>query len=225
MKKKNVVISVVVAVIITVAVIVGAITMIKHKDTEADGEATYGPTVAATMAATSTPSDAAGVDDASAAGSHGSSGASAAELDKRPDCPSTGVIGILLNCMGGKNGDAPQDQGVQLVNVWAWWCGPCKEELPYLQEYADTHPDVQVVGVQVDEDAAGGAHLLNDLNISLPSYQDPGRAISGSLGLPPVLPISIAVIDGKAVQASPGYFRTAEDIDAFMTGAQAKAGE
>ncbi len=39
-----------------------------------------------------------------------------------------------------------------LINVWASWCGPCIEEMPELQRYADRQGDsgVQVVGLALD---------------------------------------------------------------------------
>jgi thiol-disulfide isomerase/thioredoxin len=37
-----------------------------------------------------------------------------------------------------------------IVNFWAMWCAPCVKELPYIQEYADKNPDVEVVLVSMD---------------------------------------------------------------------------
>ena len=41
-----------------------------------------------------------------------------------------------------------------LVNIWATWCGPCRDELPYLQKLYDKvkdRPDVQVISFNVDD--------------------------------------------------------------------------
>jgi thiol-disulfide isomerase/thioredoxin len=46
---------------------------------------------------------------------------------------------------------------VLLINVWATWCLPCQEELPYLQKLYDRikdRTDVQIVTLNVDEDVA-----------------------------------------------------------------------
>lgn len=41
---------------------------------------------------------------------------------------------------------------VVLLNVWATWCAPCREETPYLQSLHEAHRDdgLRVVGVSVD---------------------------------------------------------------------------
>ncbi|MEL0653126.1 TlpA disulfide reductase family protein [Algibacter sp. TI.3.09] len=43
-----------------------------------------------------------------------------------------------------------QNNKTYLINFWAMWCLPCVEELPYIQEYAQKNPDVEVVLVSMD---------------------------------------------------------------------------
>ncbi len=140
-------------------------------------------------------SQAPATDDASVA-------ATSAEVAPRPDCPLREVHGVELECLGGtvKEGTKDTDQHKTLVNVWAWWCEPCREELPLIQEFADTHPDWTVVLVHADANPAKGAAMLTDMGITLPSYSDTDGTFAGTLSLPSVVPITLI---GDEVHAGP----------------------
>lgn len=39
---------------------------------------------------------------------------------------------------------------ITLVNFWAMWCVPCVEELPFIQEYVNNNPDIDLLLVSMD---------------------------------------------------------------------------
>jgi thiol-disulfide isomerase/thioredoxin len=60
---------------------------------------------------------------------------------------------------------------VLLINVWATWCGPCREELPRLQHlYEQLHgrSDIQVLALDIDEDTGQVAPYVKDRGYTFP---------------------------------------------------------
>lgn len=58
-----------------------------------------------------------------------------------------------------------------IINFWAMWCVPCVEELPYIQQYADKNPNVEVLLVSLDFPKDIETKLkpfLKEKNISIP---------------------------------------------------------
>ena len=131
----------------------------------------------------------------------------------RPDCPA----GINLPCLGGDVAGPAKD--VTVVNVWAWWCQPCRAELPAVQEFARAHPEYSVVGVHADANAANGAALLNDLGVDLPSYQDTSGAFAAAQGLPPVVPVTVVLRGGEQVAVFAREFTSADELAEAVEGA------
>lgn len=59
-----------------------------------------------------------------------------------------------------------------IVNVWATWCGPCREEFPGLLAVARNHPDVRLVLVSADFDTeiAAVRAFLREQGVTDTSY-------------------------------------------------------
>ena len=64
---------------------------------------------------------------------------------------------------------------VILVNLWATWCPPCKEEMPTLQAFYDKHRDSGFVIIAInDGDSAGDVlQFVKDYQLTFPVWLDP----------------------------------------------------
>ncbi|MCZ9309948.1 TlpA family protein disulfide reductase [Corynebacterium uberis] len=142
------------------------------------------------------------------------------DVAAQPACPGSSIAGVGLGCLGpqGVGGEASAGK-VAVVNVWAWWCQPCRAELPVMEEFARQHPEWTVVGVHADVHGAAGADLLTDLGVALPSFQDPDGSFAAALGLPKVVPVTLVVRDGKVLATLPRTFASPAELEQAVRGA------
>lgn len=69
-----------------------------------------------------------------------------------------------------------------VVNIWASWCDPCIREAPLLSSAAQTHRDVQFVGVDHQDGRGGAETFIEQHDIPYPSVFDPAGAILTDIG-------------------------------------------
>lgn len=87
-----------------------------------------------------------------------------------------------------------------LINLWATWCAPCREEMPALNELQKTMggADFEVVAVNVDTGGDGKPMaFLKEIGVDeLAYYRDPSLALFNSLkrqGLAVGLPVTVLI--------------------------------
>ena len=95
---------------------------------------------------------------------------------------------------------------VVLVNFWATWCGPCREEIPFLVKLAERYPDhVVIIGVSEDEgDTDMVAAFGQQYGVNYPivmSTLEIKRAFPGVFALPTSFVVDP---DGQIVQTHVG---------------------
>ena len=69
---------------------------------------------------------------------------------------------------------------VVMVNFWATWCGPCREEMPHLEALYQRYSDLgfTLLGVNVEEDSSGADEFLAETPVSFPILFDPQSHVS-----------------------------------------------
>ncbi len=145
-----------------------------------------------------------------------------------PPCPGPGqgngpaaLRGITLECAGdGKPVDVARALAGRTVvlNLWAYWCGPCADELPAMAEYQRrVGDDVLVVTVHQDENETAALVRLAELGVRLPTLQDGRRLIAAALRVPNVMPATVVLrADGSVAGTLPRSFASADEIAAAV---------
>ncbi len=150
-----------------------------------------------------------------------------ARADLRP-CPSPGpapgpapLQGIIVECAAD---GSPVDIALAVsgravvLNLWAYWCGPCTEELPAMAEYQQrVGPSVTVLTVHQDPNEAAALTRLAELGVRLPTVQDGRRLIAAALRVPNVMPATVVLRpDGSVAEVLPRSFSSADEIAAAV---------
>ncbi|MEP6933327.1 MAG: TlpA disulfide reductase family protein [Nitrospirota bacterium] len=94
---------------------------------------------------------------------------------------------------------------VVVINFWATWCGPCKEEMPSLARLQQQLDPTRftMLTVTTDLQRQGIAHFLSQLGVSMPVLFDEDQEVSRSFmvrGLPTTILIARdGTLVGRAV--------------------------
>ncbi|HJV96987.1 MAG TPA: TlpA disulfide reductase family protein [Albitalea sp.] len=88
---------------------------------------------------------------------------------------------FTLRTMDGKNLRLQEQRGrVVLVNFWATWCGPCRQEMPHLSRLYDKYraSGFVMLGVSVDDDPRNAASVAAKLGVTFPVLFDTDKKVS-----------------------------------------------
>jgi len=88
---------------------------------------------------------------------------------------------FTLKALSGENLRLEEMRGdVILINFWASWCGPCRQEMPYLDELQTDFGDLgfTVLGINVEENSRHAKDFINEVKVNFPVLFDNKQLVS-----------------------------------------------
>lgn len=85
---------------------------------------------------------------------------------------------FTLNDLAGAAVTAPQAGKVTVLNFWATWCPPCREEMPELQKFVRANGAVAFYAVNIQEPAAKVQGFLDQHGYTMPVLLDSGGSVA-----------------------------------------------
>jgi peroxiredoxin len=82
---------------------------------------------------------------------------------------------FVLKSATGENLRLSEYRGdVVLINFWATWCGPCRQEMPLLDDLYGRYQRVgfNLLGVNIDDDSRRAMQMVQELGVNFPVLFD-----------------------------------------------------
>ena len=122
--------------------------------------------------------------------------------------PSAAAPDFTLRTMNGPNLRLAEQRGrVVMVNFWATWCGPCRQEMPQLDRLYQKYraSGFVLLGVNVDDDTRKAADVAAKLGVSFPVLLDTDKAVSRLYDLSTMPSTVLIDREGKVRYVHRGY--------------------
>lgn len=129
--------------------------------------------------------------------------------------PSSTAPDFTLHTMNGPNMRLQEQRGkVVMINFWATWCGPCRQEMPHLNRLYDKYraSGFVLMGVNVDDDTGNAAAVAAKLGVGFPVLLDTDKQVSRLYDLSTMPSTVLIDRDGKVRFVHRGYLSGYEDV-------------
>ncbi len=115
---------------------------------------------------------------------------------------------FTLKSLSGENFKLSELRGeVVMVNFWASWCGPCRQEMPLLEQLYKRYQPMgfTILGINVEEDTGAAKKVLQELPVSFPILFDQENKISERYQVSAMPSTFLLDRDGKLRYLHKGY--------------------
>ena len=88
---------------------------------------------------------------------------------------------FVLKASSGENLRLSEYRGdVVMINFWATWCGPCRQEMPLLDDLYGRYERVgfSLLGVNIDDDSRRAMQMIDELGVKFPVLFDETKEVS-----------------------------------------------
>ena len=102
---------------------------------------------------------------------------------------------FVLKSSAGNNLRLSEYRGdVVMINFWATWCGPCRQEMPLLDDLYSRYERVgfTLLGVNIDDDSRRAMKMIEELGVNFPVLFDDGKDVS-KLYAVEAMPVTVLV--------------------------------
>lgn len=145
-----------------------------------------------------------------------------------PDCPTSdadaqpvegGLPRTALTCLGSDKvvnlAGLPREPMV--INLWAQWCAPCREEAPFLRDVATKRDDVSFLGINYNDPKPDWAlEFASVVQWPYPHVQDMDKELRAELNMPGI-PMTLFVdAAGRIVYSHPGVLKSSAQLEQLI---------
>jgi len=94
-----------------------------------------------------------------------------------------------------------------LINFWASWCGPCRQEMPILDRLHHRYVDTgfAVLGINVEGETDPAQEIVDRTNVTFPILIDDGQKVSEMYDLEAMPSTVVVDRDGVVRYIHRGY--------------------
>ncbi len=105
-----------------------------------------------------------------------------------------------------------------IINYWATWCGPCRIEMPHLQNTFEAHQDdgLAILALDQDETVPEVEEFFDEFGLTFTALMDEGNQTSQNYGVGRTLPTTFFINPDGEITAIHRGPMTQGQIDGYL---------